>query len=103
MWFLFVLTIGTAISLLDAYVLAKLWAWFVVPQFHIAAMPVAVAFGFTRILGILHKMFMKIEQSELTNKKSEADNKKVIMSHAVQTATATLLMWATAAIAHALL
>ena len=50
---LFVLVASTPFSLLDAWIFTQLWAWFVVPSFHLPVISVWVAFG----LGLMYKLW----------------------------------------------
>ncbi|MES2179805.1 MAG: hypothetical protein V4550_18235 [Gemmatimonadota bacterium] len=94
MWFLFLLAIGFLDSLLDAYVLSRLWAWFVVPQFHATTMPMAVAFGCLSALSILRKQYvLKVAHEQEAGKEAAA-------IQIVQSLVLTLLAWSWGAVAH---
>lgn len=54
-------TVGCLVALISApisnilkgFVLAKLWFWFVVGQFHVAPLPIAVALGICTLLQLM--------------------------------------------------
>ncbi len=55
-------------SLLDGWVLSKLWAWFMVPIFHMPALSVPQSIGIALVIGYLTKQY--------SNAKEEDDPKK---------------------------
>jgi hypothetical protein len=75
--------VTTAIDALwGGFVLTKLWAWFVVPTFHLPELTLPVAIGLTRITLILtSKLDLDIETHAWTD----------ILSNSLSTAIATPL------------
>ncbi len=61
--------LATAIDALwGGFVLTKLWAWFVVPTFHLPELTLPVAIGLTRITAILtSKLDLDIETHKWTD------------------------------------
>lgn len=105
MWTLLSLVIGFFISLLDAYVFSRLWAWFVVPQFHVATMSVAVAFGCSSAYFLLRKMDIMKEYREQQRdgrekQQDDDESKKAITNRYTFSIATTLLVWGYSALVH---
>ncbi len=54
--FLFVAVLVSALvgaaCVLEGWVATKLWAWFVIPQFHLAPLPLAIAIGLSFLISV---------------------------------------------------
>lgn len=50
------IVIGTGCGIVRAWVLCKLWLWFVVPQFHLANLHISVAYGLSMVAYTLHSI-----------------------------------------------
>ena len=41
-----------AVCVLEGWVATKLWAWFVIPQFHLAPLPITIAIGLSLLVSV---------------------------------------------------
>ncbi len=51
--FVFTLVVAAVLSVWEGFVLTKLWGWFLVPHFGMAALPITIAIGISLIAAFL--------------------------------------------------
>lgn len=52
------------IGLLDAFVISKLWGWFIVPLFDLPSLTMPFAFGLMLFVGLFHSLGNKIKEED---------------------------------------
>lgn len=95
-----VLFVGLLISLVDGYVLAKLWNWFVVPFAHAPVMSAATAMGIATMIGLLCKSYYMSQENKIGNLPKD-EQPKAFANKLFTSVVFTLVMWGEGAIAHA--
>ncbi len=65
---LWMIGFGLAISMVDGYVLSRLWSYFVVPYFQAPPMPPGIAIGLGLLWALMRKKAPDKETSEKTPK-----------------------------------
>jgi hypothetical protein len=74
--------VGTVAAVSRGYVIVLLWRWFVMPQFHLAALPWTVAYGLTLLCHLL-----------VPTPKTEHEDKSYMASMASSTVSGVLAPW----------
>ena len=91
---------GSLISVLDGFVVAKLWNWFVVSFFHAPVLPTGIAIGVLCLISYFYKPFILQQSSKVDKSTKEGKIAEIIFARQLTSVMMTLFIWGEGAVVH---